>query len=151
MPTSPSASRPLTESRRCRCSARRNTRCACLSIPTRFPSADWGWTRWSSAIQGANSNLPSGSLQGKARTYTVRSDGKLERAADFNSLIIAYKDGMPVRFADIGRAEDGVENEKIRSWHNGERALILAIYRQPGSNTVEVVSQLREHAARDRA
>jgi len=97
-----------------------------------------------SAIQSANSNLPSGSLQGKARTYTVRSDGKLEKASDFNSLIIAYKDGMPVRFADIGRAEDGVENEKIRSWHNGERALILAIYRQPGSNTVEVVTQLRE-------
>jgi HAE1 family hydrophobic/amphiphilic exporter-1 len=97
-----------------------------------------------SAIQSANSNLPSGSLQGKARTYTVRSDGKLERAADFNSLIIAYKDGMPVRFSDIGRAEDGVENEKIRSWHNGERALILAIYRQPGSNTIEVVNDLRE-------
>jgi HAE1 family hydrophobic/amphiphilic exporter-1 len=96
------------------------------------------------AIQAANSNLPSGTLQGKARTYTVRSDGKLEKASDFNSLIIAYKDGMPVRFADIGRAEDGVENEKIRSWHNGERALILAIYRQPGSNTVEVVNQLRE-------
>jgi HAE1 family hydrophobic/amphiphilic exporter-1 len=95
------------------------------------------------AIQSANSNLPSGSLQGKARTYTVRSDGKLEKAADFNSIIIAYKDGMPVRFSDIGRAEDGVENEKIRSWHNGERALILAVYRQPGSNTVEVVNQLR--------
>jgi hydrophobic/amphiphilic exporter-1 (mainly G- bacteria), HAE1 family len=97
-----------------------------------------------SAIQSANSNLPSGALQGKARTYTVRSDGKLEKAADFNSLIIAYKDGMPVRFQDIGRAEDGVENEKIRSWHNGDRALILAIYRQPGSNTVEVVNSLHE-------
>src|SRR5688572_1970467 len=97
-----------------------------------------------SAIQSANSNLHSGALQGKARTYTVRSDGKLEKAADFNSLIIAYKDGMPVRFQDIGRAEDGVENEKIRSWHNGDRALILAIYRQPGSNTVEVVNSLHE-------
>ncbi|MBI4190247.1 MAG: efflux RND transporter permease subunit, partial [Betaproteobacteria bacterium] len=97
-----------------------------------------------SAIQGANSNLPSGALQGKARTYTVRSDGKLERAADFNALIIAYKDGTPVRFSDIGRAEDSVENEKVRSWHNSERALILAIFRQPGSNTVEVVSKLRE-------
>jgi len=97
-----------------------------------------------SAIQGANSNLPSGALQGKARTYTVRSNGKLERAADFNALIVSYKDGMPVRFQDIGRAEDGVENEKIRSWHNGERALILAVYRQPGSNTVEVVRKLRE-------
>lgn len=96
------------------------------------------------AIQSANSNLPSGALQGKARTYTVRSDGKLQKAADFNALIIAYKDGMPIRFADIGRAEDGVENEKVRSWHNGDRALIAAIFRQPGSNTVEVVNKLRE-------
>ncbi len=97
-----------------------------------------------SAIQSANSNLPSGALHGKARTYTVKSDGKLQRAADFNPLIIAYKDGKPVRFSDIGRAVDSVENEKVRSWYNGDRALILAIYRQPGSNTVEVVSKLRE-------
>ncbi len=96
------------------------------------------------AIQSANSNLPSGSLQGKVRTYTVKSDGRLQRAADFNPLIIAYKDGKPIRFSDIGRAVDGVENEKIRSWYNGDRALILAIYRQPGSNTVEVVSRLRD-------
>jgi len=97
-----------------------------------------------SAIRDANSNLPSGTLQGKARNYTVKSDGKLARAADFNPLIIAYKDGNPVRFSDIGRAEDGVENEKIQSWYNGKRALILAVYRQPGSNTVEVVSKLRD-------
>ena len=97
-----------------------------------------------SAIQSANSNLPSGALQGNARSYTVRSDGGLERAVDFNPLIIAYKDGKPIRLSDIGRAEDGVENEKIRSWYNGERALILAVFRQPGSNTVEVVQQLRD-------
>ena len=97
-----------------------------------------------SAIQAANSNLPSGALQGTARSYTVKSDGGLDRAADFNPLVIAYKDGKPIRFSDIGRAEDGVENDKVRSWYNGDRALILAIYRQPGSNTVEVVEKLRE-------
>ncbi len=97
-----------------------------------------------SAIQSANSNLPSGALQGTARTYTVKSQGKLQTADEFNALIVSYKDGMPIRFADIGRATDGVENEKIRSWYNGERALILAIYRQPGSNTVEVVNKLKE-------
>ena len=97
-----------------------------------------------SAIREANSNLPSGALEGNARNYTVRSQGKLQQASDFNPVIISYKDGNPVRFADVGRAEDGVENEKIQSWYNGERALILAVYRQPGSNTVEVVSKLRE-------
>ena len=96
------------------------------------------------AIQASNSNLPSGALQGTARTYTVKSQGKLQTTEDFNALIVSYKDGMPIRFADIGRATNGVENEKIRSWYNGERALILAIYRQPGSNTVEVVNQLKE-------
>lgn len=96
------------------------------------------------AIQGANSNIPSGTLQGAARQYTVKSQGKLQTADDFNPLIIAYKDGMPVRLSDVGKAVDGVENEKIRSWYNGDRALILAVYRQPGSNTVDVVSQLKE-------
>jgi hydrophobic/amphiphilic exporter-1 (mainly G- bacteria), HAE1 family len=111
--------------------------------PNQLAKRGLGLDKVVAAVQGANSNLPSGALQGKARTYTVRSDGKLAKASDFNALIIAYKDGMPVRFQDIGRAEDGVENEKIRSWHNGDRALILAIYRQPGSNTVEVVSRLK--------
>ena len=96
------------------------------------------------AIQGANSNIPSGTLQGAVRNYTVKSQGKLQNAEDFNPLIIAYKDGMPVRLSDIGKAVDSVEFEKIRSWFNGERALILAVYRQPGSNTVEVVSKLKE-------
>ncbi len=96
------------------------------------------------AIQGANSNIPSGALQGAARTYTVKSQGKFQNAEDFNPLIIAYKDGMPVRLSDVGRAVDSVENEKIRSWFNGDRALIMAVYRQPGSNTVDVVSKLKE-------
>ena len=112
--------------------------------PNALSKRGLGLERVVSAIQGANSNIPSGSLQGKARTYTVRSNGKLQTAEDFNPLIIAYKDGMPVRLSDVGRAVDSVENEKIRSWFNGERALILAIYRQPGSNTVEVVSKLKE-------
>ena len=96
------------------------------------------------AIQQANSNVPSGTLQGAARQYTVKSQGKLKNAEDFNPLIIAYKDGMPVRLSDVGKAVDGVENERVRSWFNGDRALILAVYRQPGSNTVQVVNKLKE-------
>jgi len=96
-----------------------------------------------SAIQSANSNLPAGVLQGSARSFTVKSSGKLERAKNFNELIVAYQNGMPVRLADVGRAEDSIENMKIKSWLNGDRAIILAVYRQPGANTVETVRSIR--------
>jgi len=102
-----------------------------------------GLERVVSAIQNANSNLPSGVLQGSARDFTVKSSGKLQRAENFNSLIVAYKDGMPVRLSDVGSAVDGIENAKVKSWLNGERAIILAVYRQPGANTVEVSKSLR--------
>jgi hydrophobic/amphiphilic exporter-1 (mainly G- bacteria), HAE1 family len=111
--------------------------------PDKLAKRGIGVERVVTAIQGANSNLPSGALQGKARTYTVKSTGKLARAADFNSLIIAYRDGQPVRFSDIGRAVDSVENEKVRSWLDGNRAIILAVFRQPGTNTVETVQRIR--------
>ena len=102
-----------------------------------------GLDRIVSAIQNANSNLPSGVLQGSARSFTVKSSGKLERAANFNELIVAYQNGMPVRLSDVGRAEDSIENSQIKSWVNGERAIALAVYRQPGANTVQVTRQIR--------
>jgi HAE1 family hydrophobic/amphiphilic exporter-1 len=97
-----------------------------------------------SAIQNANSNLPSGVLQGSARSFTVKSSGKLERASGFNDLVITYQDGMPVRLSDIGWAEDGIENARVKSWLNGERNIGLGVFRQPGANTVEVVKRVRE-------
>ncbi len=102
-----------------------------------------GLERVVGAIQNANSNLPSGVLQGTSRDFTVKSSATLQRAENFNSLIVAYKDGMPVRLSDVGRAVDGIENSKIKSWLNNERALVLAVYRQPGANTVEVATKLR--------
>ncbi len=102
-----------------------------------------GLERVVSAIQNANSNLPSGVLQGTARDFTVKSSATLQRAENFNNLIVAYKDGMPVRLSDVGKAVDGIENAKVKSWLNGERSILLAIYRQPGANTVEVANSLR--------
>jgi HAE1 family hydrophobic/amphiphilic exporter-1 len=96
-----------------------------------------------SAIQNANSNLPSGVLQGQARNFTVKSSGKLERAQNFNELIVAYANGMPVRLLDVGRAENSIENTKVKAWLNDERAIQLAVYRQPGTNTVQVVKDIR--------
>ncbi len=114
-----------------------------LLDPEAMSKRGLGLERVVSAIQNANSNLPSGVLQGGARDFTVKSSGKLQRAENFNNLIVAYKDGMPIRLSDVGNALDGIENAKIKSWLNGERAIILAIYRQPGANTVEVSNNLR--------
>ena len=96
------------------------------------------------AIQNANSNTPSGVLHGSTRNFTVKSSGKLDRASGFNNLVVAYQDGMPVRLSDIGRAEDGIENARVKSWLNGERTIGLGVYRQPGANTVEVVRRVKE-------
>ena len=96
-----------------------------------------------SAIQNANSNLPSGVLQGQARNFTVKSSGKLERAQNFNELIVAYANGMAVRLSDVGHAENSVENTKVKAFLNDDRAIQLAVYRQPGANTVQVVRDIR--------
>lgn len=98
----------------------------------------------SDAVAHANSNLPSGTLDGRSRRYTVVADAQLKDAADFADLIIAYQNGAPIRFSDIGRAEDSVENDKTATWFNGERAIVLAIQRQPGANTVEVARSIRK-------
>ena len=114
-----------------------------LLDPEALSKRGLGLERVVSSIQNANSNLPSGVMQGTARDFTVKSSGKLQRAESFNNLIVAYKDGMPVRLSDVGQAIDGIENAKIKSWLNGERAIVLAVYRQPGANTVEVATKLR--------
>ncbi len=95
------------------------------------------------AIAAANSNQPTGTLRGERQRITIEASGQLEKAADYSSLIISSKNGVPVRLEDIATAKDSVENDQIASWFNGERSLILAIYRQSDGNTVEVVDAIR--------
>ncbi len=114
-----------------------------LLNPDAMAKRGLGLDRVVSAIQDANSNLPSGVLQGTARDFTVRSSATLQRAENFNNLIVAYKEGMPVRLSDVGQALDGVENAKVKSWLNDDRTIMLAIFRQPGANTVDVAKTLR--------
>ena len=97
----------------------------------------------SAAVQSTNVNLPTGTLWGHDQAVTVQSNGQLMNAAAFNPLIVAYRNGSPVRLSEIGRAIDGVENDKTASWFSGERSIILAILRQPGTNTVEVVDRIK--------
>ena len=95
------------------------------------------------AVQSANANLPSGTLDGRNRAYTVKAPAALTSATDFGDIIVAYRDGAALRVKDLGRAEDGVENDKARTWYNGTRAIVLAVQRQPGANTVAVAEHIR--------
>ena len=90
------------------------------------------------AVNTGNVNLPTGVLWGTDKAYTVQANGQLSNAKDFRPLIVAYRNGAPVRLQDIGTVVDGVQDSKVASWYNGQRAIVLAIQRQPGTNTVEV-------------
>ena len=100
------------------------------------------------AIDGGNVNLPTGILWGTDKAYAVESEGQLTRAADFRSLVVAYRNGIPVRLQDLGRVIDSVQDTKVASWYNGERSIVLAIQRQPGTNTVAVADRVKEVMAR---
>ena len=96
------------------------------------------------AINTGNVNLPTGILWGTDQAYTVESNGQLESAAAFRPLVIAYRNGAPVRLQDVGQVSDGVQSDKVASWFSGTRAIILAVQRQPGTNTVAVANRVKE-------
>jgi len=96
------------------------------------------------AIQASNTNLPTGKLWGDKQAFTVQSSGQLMNAAAYRPIIVAWRNGNPVRLEQLGRVIDGVENERTIAWFNGIRGVILAVQRQPGTNTVEVVDNIRK-------
>ena len=97
----------------------------------------------SNAIRNGNPNTPVGTLYGKYNNLTLRTNGQLYNAAAYRPLIITYRNGSPVRLQDVANVVDSVENDKVASWYNGSRSVTLAIMRQPGTNTVEVVDAIK--------
>jgi hydrophobic/amphiphilic exporter-1 (mainly G- bacteria), HAE1 family len=95
------------------------------------------------SIANANANLPTGTIYGDDRTFTVLANGKLLRAAAYGPTIIAYRNGNPVRLNEIAHVYDGIENDKSAGWYNGDRALFMAVQKQPGTNVVTVVDEVR--------
>jgi HAE1 family hydrophobic/amphiphilic exporter-1 len=95
------------------------------------------------ALQNGNVNLPTGTLWGPHQAVNVEATGQLFTAPDYASLIVAYRNGSPVRMSDIGRVVDSVENDKTAAWFNGIRGIQLPVYRQPGTNAVEVVDNVK--------
>src|SRR5882757_3976378 len=96
------------------------------------------------ALKLGNTNVPTGTLYGSTNTFTILSNGQLTTAEQFGPLIVAYRNGSPVRIRDIGVALDSVQDNRAASWYNGNRAIVLAILRQPGTNTVEVVDNVKK-------
>ena len=96
------------------------------------------------AIAQQNSRLPTGTLFGQHRAYTVETNAQLANAAAFRPIVIAYRNGAPVRLSELGTVLDGVEESKLAAWYNDERSIMLSIQRQPGTNTIEVVDAIKK-------
>jgi HAE1 family hydrophobic/amphiphilic exporter-1 len=112
--------------------------------PRQLASRQIGIDEVSNAVQQANVNLPTGVLYGPHQAFTVMANGQLTDARQYAPIVVAYRNGAPVRLSDLGHVIDSVENDKVASWYSGTRAVILAIQRQPGTNTVEVVNAIKK-------
>ena len=115
--------------------------------PNTLANKGIGMDEVGNAVTNGNVNLPTGTLYGAHTAYTVDTNGQLLDAAAYRPLIVAYRNGQPVRLGALGRVLDSVENDKTAAWYvdpkSMERAIVLAIQRQPGTNTVEVVQSVR--------
>jgi len=94
------------------------------------------------ALADSNVNLPTGTLWGPNQAFSIQATGQLTTAAAYRPLIVAYRNGSPVRLEQLGRVIDGVQTDKVASWYKDERAVVLAIQKQPGTNTIEVVDSI---------
>jgi HAE1 family hydrophobic/amphiphilic exporter-1 len=106
--------------------------------PRALSSRGIGIDEVTQAVQSANVNLPSGILYGPDKAYTLQTQGQLTNAAAYRPIIVAYRNGNPVRLDELGNVWDSVENNKTAAWFVDQRGVVLAIQRQPGTNTVEV-------------
>jgi HAE1 family hydrophobic/amphiphilic exporter-1 len=111
--------------------------------PRALASRGIGINEVQQAVAGTNVNLPTGILYGPMTSFTVQANGQLTDASAYRPVIVAYRNGSPVRLADIGQVIDSVENDKTAAWYNSERSISLAIFKQPGTNTVAVAAAVR--------
>ncbi len=111
--------------------------------PKALASRRIGIDEVSASLSNANVNLPTGTLDGRHQAFTIQASGQLYNAAAYRPVIIAYRNGSPVRLEELGRVIDSVENDKVAGWFNSTRAVVLAVQRQPGTNTIEVVNAIK--------
>jgi HAE1 family hydrophobic/amphiphilic exporter-1 len=111
--------------------------------PNELATRQLGLDEVAAAINAANSHRATGTLYGGQRNFVLQTEGQLMDATGFRHVAVAYRNGTPILLDEIANVYDGVENDKTASWANGTPAIYLAIQRQPGTNTVEVVDGIR--------
>jgi HAE1 family hydrophobic/amphiphilic exporter-1 len=111
--------------------------------PNALATRGIGVDQLQTAIASANNNAPVGVLQNKNQQLTIDARTTLANAAQFSNIIVAIRDGHPVRLRDVANVIDSVENLQTASWYDGSRAIVLAVQRQPDANTVAVVDQVK--------
>ncbi|HWF38874.1 MAG TPA: efflux RND transporter permease subunit [Candidatus Acidoferrales bacterium] len=112
--------------------------------PQALASRQIGIDEVTAAVQDANVNLPTGTLYGEHRAFTLQANGQLTHASEYRPLIVAYRNGSPVRLEELGKVLDSVQDDKVANNDNGVPAIVLAVQRQPGTNTVEVVDSIKK-------
>jgi HAE1 family hydrophobic/amphiphilic exporter-1 len=112
--------------------------------PNKLAAYGLGIDQVEQAVEAGNVNQPLGTLYGKHQAFTVQANGQLNVAADFRPMIVAYRNGNPVRLQELGNVLDSVQNDKSAAWVNGTPAVVLAVQRQPDANTVEVVDNIKK-------
>ncbi len=111
--------------------------------PTALASYGMSLETLRTALASANVNQAKGNFDGPAQAWTINDNDQLQAGAQYGPIIIAYRNGAPVRISDVATVIDGAENTKLAAWVNAERAIILNIQRQPGTNIISVVDTIQ--------
>jgi HAE1 family hydrophobic/amphiphilic exporter-1 len=111
--------------------------------PSALATRQIGIDEVNTAVQNANVNLPTGTLYGEHKSFTLQANGQLTHASLYRPLVVAYRNGSPVRLEELGSISDSVQNDKISNFWNDTPSVVLAVQRQPGTNTVEVVDAVK--------
>ncbi|MEI7790542.1 MAG: efflux RND transporter permease subunit, partial [Alphaproteobacteria bacterium] len=112
--------------------------------PAALAARQIGIDKLATAVANANVNLATGALNGDTRSTVIHTGGQLNNAAEFNNQIVTYQNGSAVRLKDVARVIDGLENPYGKSWYKNDEAIVLAIFRQPGSNVVAVTDAIKK-------
>ncbi|NHZ40512.1 efflux RND transporter permease subunit [Massilia aquatica] len=118
--------------------------------PGRMKARDLSMDELSAALQAANANSPLGVLDGPAQTMVIQGNAQLLKAADYAGLIVAMRDGQPVRLEDVATVEDSYQSVRSATSFNGERSIVLLLFRQSDANTLAVVDAARQTLERMR-